>query len=125
MGHVIKLPTNWNKLNTERRLIPEGWYSVQVEDMKEKDDGDIEATLSVLDDGEYLGWTIYETFSADNDNGTRAFKRFLEVLGIETNGLEVDIYLCKNMNLRVRIRHKTDDNGKVWANVVAHAPDRQ
>jgi len=123
MTRMITLPENWHDLNTERRLVAEGWYTVQVEDVDLRPDGRIHVALSILDEGEFATWSIHESFSLDSDGGARAFKRFIEAISVQPSGLELDPGACKHKVLRVKTRHKTDEHGDTWANVVAHAPD--
>ena len=124
MSEIYQLPPNWPEIDTSRRLIPEGWYTVRVSEITSPSANRIDIVFEVLDEGEYLGWSIYETFTTNNDNGVKALKKFVETVGVETPNLTIDLRACKHKVLRVKIRHKPDDQEQIWANVVAHAQDR-
>jgi len=124
MPDIYQLPPNWPDIDTSRRLIAEGWYTVRVAEIASPAANRIEVVFEILDEGEHLGWSIYETFTTDNENGVKAFKKFVEAVDVETPNLTIDLAACKAKVLRVRVRQKTDENGETWANVIAHARDR-
>ena len=124
MADIIKLPQNWDELDTSRRLIAEGWHTVQVADIASQSPKRAKVVFMVLDESEYAGWSLYETFTLENEDSAKMFKKFTETIGVETPGGKLDVGACKYKVLRVKVRHNTDDDGQVWANVVAHARDR-
>ena len=125
MKDFIELPQHWDEIDTSRRIIAESWYSVQVSDIASQSAKRVNAVFTILDEGEYAGWTIYETFALDNEVGEKVFKKFIEVVGVKTPDRKLDVSACKHKILRVKVRHKTDDAGQTWANIVAHAQNRE
>jgi len=123
MTNLLELPPDWETIRPGWRLIDEGEYLVDVDEVIENSGDRVTVAFKVLDEGEFSGWTLRETFSLKHEVGKRIFKEFLNVIGLGQSPGTIDLDLVKRRVLRVVIKQKDDKDGKTWANITAHKPD--
>jgi hypothetical protein len=125
MSKTVKLPENWDSIPVGRVPVNKGTYAVVVDDADVLEDGRIRIVYSILDEGQFYGWSLYETFSLDVEYSAAMFKEFLNILNIPQN-LALDLSQCTKRTLRVVVKHRDDPETKQrFANVVRHLPNKQ
>lgn len=124
MPNVITLPPDWEETQTQRRLVDQGEHTVEVDAVTEQADGRILAELKIMDEGQFQGWTLYDSFCLTSEPGKRLFKEFTEVIGIEAENGQLDLDQCVHKVLRVVVAHKAGKDEEVYANVVRHRTAR-
>ncbi len=123
MNSKIILPDDWAKQGKQKGLVAEGDYTVIVECIESEPQNRLHAEYRIQDPGLYANRMLSETFAMD----TYAAKFFdlLLALGINEQAVELEPEQLNGMTLRVTVKHRKDDDGKTWANIVAHHPQHR
>lgn len=125
MSKTVVFPENWSSIPVGRVPINEGTYAVVVDDAEVLEDGRIRIVYSVLDEGQFCGWSLYETFSLDVEYSAAMFKEFLSILNMPQDR-SLDLAQCTKRSMLVVVKHRDDPETKQrFANVVRHLPSKQ
>ena len=119
MNDVVQLKFGWSDIGKQRNLVPEGDYSVRVESL-EWDEDRIRAEFCILDEGPHCGWTLYESFNLESYSAK--FYEFLHTCRVNEDAEEVTLSSLLHEVLEVTVKHRKDDDDKIWANINRYAP---
>lgn len=120
MSNTIEMPENVVTGNFPVKRVSDGTYGVEVKEMS-KDENRVKAVCVVVDEGEFEGAKIFDSFSLDYDEGQRMFREFLDALGIRPRKGTFDLNACVGKTMSVSVKQK-DDGNKVYVNVTQHLP---
>ena len=123
MANMQQLPKNWASVKTEFDPIAPARYLVTIEAVLTKPDGRFSVQYQIQDEGEFAGRYVFENFDLETNVGAGKFKHLQETLDIADDGKAIDLDLLKRRVLQIRVKHKEDEDGKVWENVTNHFRD--
>ena len=119
MHEVIRLPRDWDHIQTQLALAGLADYLAFVRNVRQKRDNRIEVELEVHSEGRFKGQRLSRIFDLDKDVDRQALKQFVVALGIHTTGRELDPEACNNKPVRIALSSGTADDGRVIVNIFA------
>ena len=117
MHEVIRLPRDWDHIQTQLALAGLVDYLAFVRNVRQKRDSRIEVELEVHSEGCFKGQRLSRVFDLDKGVDREALKQFVVALGIRTTGRELDPEACNNKPVRIALSSGTADDGRVIVNV--------
>ena len=121
---LLKLPGNWGEVETGFPLVDEGDYTVRVCKVIQEDGSGVSGTFVIQHGSSFVGKRLFQRYDLATETGLRLFKEFVEAIGVEANGDELNLSQCADKQLDVTVKHN-EHGGKTWANVVGHRPAAQ
>jgi len=116
---LLKLPGNWAEVETGFPLVDEGTYLARVCKMTHEDGNVVSGDLIILDHSSFGGRHLFPRYDLTTDVGLRLFKEFVEAIGVEPDGNELNLGHCVGKTLEVTVKHHTHED-KTYANVARH-----
>lgn len=97
---------NLSNVSEEYPVVPEGVYSVQVGEMKmeksSKDKDMLTVKLSVVDNAEYMGHTLWDRISL-SDRALWRLRQFCEAIGLPWDDAGVDVEPAQGRVVLVKV----------------------
>lgn len=118
MATRIKLPENYERIDTDSSLVDEGAHRCRVVKVQEKegDGGGAAISFRVLE-GACRGLHVEQHFNFRYVKGVQAFKKLMHCLGIKAADSEIDLEPAVNREVIVTVEHR-ESEGKTYANAV-------
>jgi hypothetical protein len=118
MPNIVALPEDMKGPPEAPRTVPQGEYGVRVKMMIVRSPMRISALYEVIDEGEFRGAEIWDSFNLEYGRGQEMMSEFLAAIHVKHNNFSLDLDICLEKTLCVTVKHKDD-----WLNVVSHRPD--
>jgi len=117
------MPITVDGLQEAQEIIPEGTYLAKYNGTKQVeygDEGDPQKALivsfTVTEEGEWAGEELTQFFNMDK-RGLRFFASFMQNMGAEVDGDEVDDEPCQDIDYLLTVSHYTRKTGEVVASI--------
>ena len=120
----LTVSKEWDQVKTKFPLIEAGHYDVVVDEIEHHDNERVDVQFVILDEGRFQGRRLFRNYVMSTAPGLRLLKELTEAIGVEPDGVKLDLAPCKRRVLKVRVKNR-DYDGKTYANVVEHIATRE